>query len=104
MTRYFEIEFNFHPASEPAAFDSFLDCVLDELDRNGRQADVTASLAGATACFTVEVPSLSDEALIATLSDLRTALHAANCATPGWPSHNEVTSTRGISSHELAPA
>jgi len=104
VTNYFEIEFSFHPTSDPDLFDDFLDRVVDELAKIGRESDVTATLARARASFTMPVENLSDEALIGVLSDLRTALHAADCGTPGWPSHHEVMSTRGIGSRELTPA
>jgi hypothetical protein len=102
---YLEVELQFHPADgDPAAFDGFLDQVLDELAKIGRpQADVAAALAEHSARFTDRVDVDDLDAVERFLSDLRTALHAAECGTPGWPGAVEF---RGAAAYEgeLAPA
>lgn len=104
-TNYFEIRVSF--ATEDATdenFEDFIECVVDELAQLGQEVDVTGSGAAREASFLMPVEQLSDDALIAALTDLRTALHAAQCATPGWPDANEILSTRAVYSRELQPA
>lgn len=85
---YVEIEIGFHSVDgSPEAFDDFLDCVLEEFDKIGREVDVTASLARYRARFLSEVSDEEETGLIEFLGDIRTALHAVACATPGWPTH-----------------
>lgn len=65
-------------------FEDFLDCVLEELDNIGRDdIELTASLAKRTAVFT-QFPTDEHSSLDAFTSAVRTALHAAHCATQGW--------------------
>jgi hypothetical protein len=84
---YLEVELHFDPAGgDPATFDAFIDQVLDELRKIGRpQVDVTATLADHCARFTDQVNIEDLDAVERFLGDLRTALHAAECGTPGWP-------------------
>lgn len=71
--------------STPEAFDAFLDRVLDELAKIGVEADVTASLAKYEASFEMAVSSADLDQFSAAVASLRAALHAADCATAGWP-------------------
>ena len=76
------------PDATPDTFEAFLDVVMDELHKIGRDDfDYSATLAKFTATFTVY--DLDDEApdMNRFWSDLRTALHAAGAATPGWAPH-----------------
>lgn len=80
-----ELAFVSHPDnSTDDDFERFLESILDELAKIGRDdIAVTASLTARTASFTVfegdAEPSVDDF-----LAAVRTALHAANCGTPGW--------------------
>jgi hypothetical protein len=71
----------------PEAFEAFLDEVMDQLDALGvSDADVTASLVEKTAEFSVSIEAESFEDAVAFfMVKIRTALHAANCSTAGWP-------------------
>lgn len=107
-TNYFEFELSFLRDDQPMSGDpleEFLDCVMDELANIGLDAaDLTASLAAGTATFVLPAADISDDTFVETLSTLRTALHAANCGTPGWPTRAEVLGTRSIRDSELTPA
>ncbi|MDF9877460.1 hypothetical protein [Cellulosimicrobium cellulans] len=66
-------------------FEEFLDSVLDELDKIGRDdVDLSASVTQRKATFTVFGADDEDPEIDKFLSDLRTALHAAHCITDGW--------------------
>lgn len=70
--------------SDDDTFEEFLDLVLDELERIGRDdVDLSASLSNRVATFTVFGDG-SEPEIDKFFADVRTALHAANCATPGW--------------------
>jgi len=75
-----------HTASDEQ-FEAFLDSVMDELDKIGHgDADLTASLTARRAEFLIGLEEDDfEDAAIRLLSDLRTALHAAQCRTPDWP-------------------
>jgi hypothetical protein len=91
------IDIAFQAAAQDAeAFDAFLDRVMDELSNIGVESDVTASLSRYEASFSIPAADLSADSLIASVAALRTALHAAECGTPGWPSAHEWLGTRGI--------
>lgn len=67
-------------------FESFVDEVLGQIEALDREVTVTARLADFMAEFgTVAVGEDRDEEINSYLVDLRTALHAAGAATPGWP-------------------
>lgn len=102
---YFSIEVNFITANPSAdAFEAFLDRVMDELDKLNVEVDVTASLAAYEASFLMATPDLSDESLIGILTSLRTALHAANCGTAGWPQAHEILGARAVRNPALQDA
>lgn len=74
----------FPPAATDDDFEEFLELVIDELERIGRHdIEMTASLASKNAVFTV-FGSEATPSVDTMLADVRTALHAASCATPGW--------------------
>lgn len=80
-------------------FERFLEAVLDELDKIGRDdVEVTASLAKRTAIFTV-FEGDAEPSVDKLLSDARTALHAANCNTKGW----ETATTRLVGETPTKP-
>lgn len=79
---YFEITLNFIRGDDHGQpFDEFLDRVLDELEAIDREADYTANARELTATFSIPMVSGQHPEV---LGDLRTALHAASCATAGW--------------------
>ncbi|KRD36794.1 hypothetical protein ASE27_10080 [Oerskovia sp. Root918] len=66
-------------------FEDFLDSVLDELEKIGREdIDFSASITQRKATFTVFGADEADPEIDKFHSDLRTALHAAHCITEGW--------------------
>lgn len=93
---------NFAFDSEPEAtddqFEEFLDRVMDELlnleevDPGIIDPDMTASLAERTIAVNmgVEADTTGDAARLY-LANVRTALHAAGCGTPDWPTFEPVT-------------
>lgn len=86
------VEFVTAPAdSTDTDFEGFLDQVLEELDKIGRDdIDVSASLAKRVVTFTVFGTDDADPSTDDFLAAVRTALHAANCETPGWESIAEI--------------
>lgn len=103
---YLEIDLTFTRADgDVSAFDDFLDCVVDELGQIGREADYVARARDLTVMFSVVTASTDDEEFIRALSDLRTALHAANCHTGDWPEMmHEIMAMRSSRARELQPA
>jgi hypothetical protein len=83
MSQMYEIELQFTPGdndpSDWASFEQFLDCVTDELDGMGVDADYTASAADLRASWTIEVPDASEGSLIGALNTLKKALVSAGC-------------------------
>ena len=69
-------------------FEHFIDAAVTEFGTiNDGDLSVSASLAKRTVDFSVILPGADpDDALARYLVDLRTALHAAGCSTPEWPS------------------
>lgn len=104
MSGFFEVELSFQPQGAHESFESFLDQVLEELDKIGVQADLTAALALFQATFSIPSDNYSDGALIEALSDLRAALHASDCGTPNWPDAYEVLGTRSVRAEDLVSA
>lgn len=91
------MDLGFSYIGEPAEdsdeyFDEFTDRVLDALadletaDSGLSAPDVTATLATreVTIAMRVEADTLADARRIFS-ADVRTALHAAGCGAPGWP-------------------
>jgi hypothetical protein len=69
-------------------FEAFLDRAIEELDNLDRDdIDVSAALADHRATFTVFDVDWEQPDIDKFLSAIRTALHAAGCATPGWDNH-----------------
>lgn len=66
-------------------FEAFLEVVADELEKiNRSDIEFTASLTKREAIFTVFSSATVSPSADKFMADIRTALHAANCATPGW--------------------
>lgn len=88
-------------------FDAFLDEVLDHLydlaDKDGGLVDPTMTGSMATKrvniMMGVEADSSQDAARIFS-ANVRSALHAAECATPGWPTFKPTQELKT----ELVPA
>lgn len=74
------------PTPTDEQFEAFLDEMCDQLDAIDREVHLTARLRDRVASFgmTYEADSY-EEAANQLLADMRTALHAAGCPTPGWP-------------------
>ena len=82
--------------------EAFLDRVMEELDNLGRDdVDYTASLAKRWVVFSAFDVEPDEETWSEFWSALRTALHAAGAATPGWPSHSDHQNLWAV---EKAPA
>lgn len=81
-------EFVGPPGASDEAFERFIDTAQAEFEKiSDGDLSIAASLTGRTADFSAVIPGESkDDALATFLVDLRTALHAAGCATPVWPS------------------
>ncbi|MFK3980120.1 hypothetical protein ACI2K4_07015 [Micromonospora sp. NPDC050397] len=81
-----ELTFESNPHGSDEQFEAFLDEVIDQLDRIGREVSLAARLADRVADFaaTIEADEI-EGALSLLLPDLRAALHAAGCSTAGWP-------------------
>jgi hypothetical protein len=82
----------------PDRLEAQLDQVMEELIRLG-VAD--PAIGGALATGEVEISitvdaSTPEEAIPKAMSTLRTALHAAGIATPGWPGWREGTATTRV--------
>lgn len=104
MLSYLELDLTFHVAagSTDEDFEDFIDCVTDELAKIGRdKVDILATIADARVQFTDQVAERSIDAALQFLTDLRTALHAANCHTQNWPTLAEV---EGMTSREAGLA
>ena len=87
------------------AFDAFLDQVMDELEKIHVESDFTASLAKFEASFMIVAADESFDALVDVMNNLRAALHAAKCGTPGWPTADQIrfVATR-VSNSDLVDA
>lgn len=90
MTTFYlaaDMQFISVPHADDEQFEGFLDTVLEELDVIGCvDADYSASLRDRNATFTMSVQAEDfPTGAIRFLGDLRTALHASECATPEWP-------------------
>lgn len=106
MIYSFEISQTFvRPLKGNEPFDEFLDRVMDEADEIGLELDYGADLEAlrATWHITVDADSRLD-ALIEATSGLRTALHAAHCATPDWVTREELESVNPVNGGELTAA
>lgn len=79
------IEFVSVPHGTDDEFEAFLDHVLEQLEGIDCDVSMSASLANRTASFAIHVEGDVDDVETRFLIDLRTALHAANCGTAGWP-------------------
>lgn len=78
--------FRSDPHGTDDIFEAFLDQVVVELENIGREVGIATSLANRTADFDAVITASSFEnAASALMSDIRTALHAADCHTPDWP-------------------
>ncbi len=97
---YFEVDLAFVSNGATEEFDEFLDRVLDELEKLGREVDYTASASALTATFSISADDFSDDELIAALTALRTGLHAAGCGTAIWP-QAEFVAARSIKERDL---
>lgn len=85
------------------SFDELLDRVLDEFYALGIEADYLANLRTLEAEWTITVDAKNEsDAKQKALSDLRTALSAAGCATPNW-SH-DINGEASIGPAKLALA
>ncbi|WP_066586289.1 hypothetical protein [Corynebacterium provencense] len=106
MIYSFEISQTFaRPAKGSEPFDEFLDRVLDEADKIDLELDYGADLDALRATWHVTVEDDSSfGALISAVSSLRTALHAAHCATPDWVTRKELESVNPVNSGDLAVA
>jgi len=82
----------------PDDLERLLDRVMDELERlsNVADPDLTASLAKGevSIMLTVEAPDTLDAAVTA-MSAIRSAFHAADVATPEWPTFSELATAEG---------
>lgn len=103
-----EIAFTADRAETDEEFDQFLDRITDELYDLAEGADtgivdpsMTGSLADRTVriIMGVEADSPRDAARLFS-ANVRAALHAAECATPGWPTYKPT----GEPDAELVPA
>lgn len=72
-------------SATPDEFEDFLERVIGQLEKIGIEADVTASLAKFEASFELTVTSADFDVFSSAMGNLRTALHAADCRTAGWP-------------------
>lgn len=71
---------------------------MDEFDKLGVEADYSASLRDLTATWSITIEDASDDAFMAALSNMRTALHAAGCVTADWPAEHKIVATRNLAS------
>ena len=78
------------PARSDEEFDAFLDRVLDEFYKIDVEADYLADMEDLRVEWTITVDAEGLDALIAATSNLRTALHAAECATADWITLKEL--------------
>jgi hypothetical protein len=90
------------PDADDDDFGHFIDAAATEFEKiSDGDLTVGATLTARTADFSAVIPGSSqDDALARYLVDLRTALHAAGCSTPGWP----VFAVRDQTVRELQPA
>lgn len=100
-----EVDLTFSTEATSEQFEAFLDRVMEELAKlDYDDVELTAALALHQAEFVFPVVESMDS-VIATLSALRTALHASMCATPDWPEvHPGQLGFRTVESSELATA
>ncbi|MGO1866555.1 MAG: hypothetical protein ACTH1D_01790 [Mycobacteriaceae bacterium] len=92
MIRTYDIDQRFaRNNSSTEAFDDFLDRVLDEFDALDVEADYLADLSTLSATWTVSVPAADNMVgMVSALTALRTALHAAQCATADWTTLDDI--------------
>ncbi len=89
-------------------FEAFLDAVMEALtdleavDDGITGADLTATITRrrASVDMNIDADSLND-AIRLYLANTRTALHAAGCGTPNWPTYKPLTPTPAVS--EMVP-
>jgi len=96
-----ELELSVNTSDPDFVLDDYLDCVMDQLEKINREADYTAIVARMCATFTLDASDRSDEEFIRALTDMRTALHAAGCSTPNWPTSHEFLAVRAVSQDVL---
>lgn len=96
MNVYFSATLRFVMAGTDDAFEALLGAVIDELESLGVEADYTAALSAREVTFDWEVAGTDLATAEGAMSALRTALHAADCATPQWPrgTGHTVTGTK----------
>lgn len=106
MIYTFEISQTFaRPGTNDEPFDEFLDRVLDEADKINLELDYGADLRALRATWHITVEEQSQlKALSMATSGLRTALHAACCATPDWVTREELESVSPVNGDELTAA
>ncbi|WPF65962.1 MULTISPECIES: hypothetical protein [unclassified Corynebacterium] len=106
MIYSFEISQTFiRPTTSDEPFDVFLDRVMNEADKIDLELDYGADLHALRATWHITVEEESHlEALISATSGLRTALHAAYCATPHWVTREELESVHPVNNNELTSA
>ena len=91
MIHTIEIEQRFHRGGNNQSFEDFLDCVMDEFDAIGVEADYLATFNTLAAIWTISVDAESQlDALVEASTALRSALHAAQCNTPNWHSYADL--------------
>ncbi|TQS42457.1 hypothetical protein [Cryptosporangium phraense] len=88
------------------AFRALLDCLMEKFAEIGLpEVDYSGSLAQREAEFLMTVEASDFEsAVIVAMGDLRTALHAAECATPDWPDVHTLTESIRRIQPDLADA
>jgi hypothetical protein len=81
-----EMTFVGTPRGTDEQFEAFLDEVYAQLGTIGREVNLAARLRDRVADFATSIEADSyEDAVVAFLADLRTALHAAGGSTAGWP-------------------
>ncbi|NMF09337.1 hypothetical protein [Corynebacterium xerosis] len=106
MIYSFEIAQTFvRPEANGEPFDEFLDRVIDEAEKIDLELDYGANLEDLRATWHITVDAEGHlEALISATTALRTALHAAHCATPNWVTQEELESVSPVNGDELTAA
>lgn len=109
-THYLTADFQFEsdPKATDQQFEEFLGRVMDELceledvDSGITEPDLTASLRDRMISVNmgIEADTRPDAARLY-LANVRTALHAAGCGTPDWPTFEPVTQRPDV--RPLAP-
>lgn len=75
-------------------FEAFLDEVLAQFDKIGREVSLAARFSERVADFATTLRADDFESAVGIfLADLRTALHAAGCNTAGWPRFEPINRT-----------